>query len=304
MFVTGGGLETTMIFRLGIELPLFASFELLNTDDGQRALRSYHEPFLELARRHRIGAIVDTPTWRANREWAERLGYSPDELDAVIRRSVQFARALEADYEHEATPIAVSACLGPRGDGYHPHGLMSAEESEAYHSQEIATFAAAGVDLMSAWTLSYAAEAVGLVRAAMAAGVPISISFTVETDGRLPSGQPLGEAIEQVDAETASGAAYFMVNCAYPTHIRGALEAGGAWRERIHGVRPNASKKSHAELDESAELDDGDPLEWAADFLSLRPFLPALAVVGGCCGTDHRHVGEACALLLAGRAPA
>jgi S-methylmethionine-dependent homocysteine/selenocysteine methylase len=136
------------------------------------------------------------------------------------------------------------------------------------------------------------------VRAAARTGIPISISFTVETDGRLPSGQPLRAAIEEVDAETGGGAGYFMVNCAHPSHFAAVLEDDGPWRERIHGIRPNSSKKSHAELDESDELDEGDPAEWGADYAALRPLLPNLNVVGGCCGTDHRHVGEAFAQLL------
>jgi S-methylmethionine-dependent homocysteine/selenocysteine methylase len=140
--------------------------------------------------------------------------------------------------------------------------------------------------------MTYVEEAIGVARAARRAGLPAAISFTVETDGRLPSGQDLGEAIEQVDADAAP--AYFMINCAHPTHFEAVLEGGGGWRERIRGLRANASTKSHAELDEATELDSGDPADLGARYAGLRELLPELTVVGGCCGTDHRHVAEIC----------
>jgi homocysteine S-methyltransferase len=127
------------------------------------------------------------------------------------------------------------------------------------------------------------------------ADIPAAVSFTVETDGRLPTGQPLHEAIDQVDAETSSGAAYFMVNCAHPTHFADALEYDGAWRQRLVGLRANASSKSHAELDESTELDEGDPQDLGARHAALRDRLPNVTVLGGCCGTDARHVAAICA---------
>jgi homocysteine S-methyltransferase len=123
----------------------------------------------------------------------------------------------------------------------------------------------------------------------------VVISFTVETDGRLPSGQALHQAIKQVDAETAGAAAYFMVNCAHPTHFADALEDVGPSVDRIRGLRANASAKSHAELDEAEELDEGDPVELAQHYLDLAPQLRNLTVVGGCCGTDHRHIAAICA---------
>ena len=196
--------------------------------------------------------------------------------------------------ELRSAEVVVSGCVGPRGDAYRVDHAMSAGEAEAYHGPQVETFAGTSVDLVSALTLAYANEAIGIVRAAGRSGLPVVISFTVETDGRLPSGQTLGEAIEQVDAETAGGAAYFMVNCAHPTHFAHVLEPA-PWLERMRGVRANASKLSHAELDEAEELDAGDPAELASDYVELRSLLPNLNVVGGCCGTDHRHVDAICA---------
>jgi homocysteine S-methyltransferase len=169
---------------------------------------------------------------------------------------------------------------------------MSAQEAEAYHSRQIATFADTAADMVTAITMTHAEEAIGIVNAAGTAGMPVAISFTVETDGRLPTGQPLPEAIDQVDDETDRAAAYFMVNCAHPTHFAHVLEDEGAWRDRIGGLRANASTKSHAELDEAEELDEGDPVELGARHRALRTSLPGVAVLGGCCGTDYRHVEQ------------
>jgi len=278
-------METTLIFEQRMELPEFASFPLVETDEGRAALRDYFEPYLAIARERGVGIVLDTPTWRANPDWGEKLGYSLEQLEQANRAAVAFMGELRGEAD-----VLVCGCVGPRGDGYVPAELMSAEEAEDYHGWQIAIFADAGVDLASALTMNYVEEALGIARAADAAGLPSVISFTVETDGRLPSGQPLHEAIEQVDDATGGAPAYFMINCAHPTHFSDVLEHEGAWKERIRGLRANASKMSHAELDEAEELDAGNPDELASDYVALRSKLPNLTVVGGCCGTDHRHI--------------
>jgi S-methylmethionine-dependent homocysteine/selenocysteine methylase len=290
LFLTDGGLETTLIFHEGLDLPLFAAFTLLVDDAGQNVLRRYFHRYLDIAREREAGFVLDTATWRANPDWAAQLGYSSEALADVNRRAVALAEEIRADAETERTPVVINGVVGPRGDGYNPAFLMSAEEAEAYHSEQIATFADTAADMVSAITMTYADEAVGITRAARAAGMPVAISFTVETDGRLPDGQALRDAIERVDAETGGAPAYYMVNCAHPTHFDGVLAEEGPWRERIGGVRANASRMSHAELDESEELDEGDPDELAAQYRDLRPLLSSANVLGGCCGTDHRHV--------------
>jgi S-methylmethionine-dependent homocysteine/selenocysteine methylase len=291
-FLADGGLETTLIFHRGIDLPHFAAFDLLRTDAGREELRSYFEPYVELAREREVGMVLDTATWRASPDWAQRLGYSPEDLDDANRAAVALAEEIRAVGEDERTPIVVNGVVGPRGDGYDPAELMSADGAEGYHSRQIATFADSAADMVTAITMTNAEEAIGIVSAARTAGMPVAISFTVETDGRLPSGQPLADAIEQVDAATDHAAAYFMVNCAHPTHFAHVLEDEGTWRDRIGGLRANASAKSHAELDEAEELDEGDPVELGAQHRSLRARLPQVAVLGGCCGTDHRHVEQ------------
>jgi len=295
LFIADGGLETTLIFRDGFDLPHFAAFTLLDDERGRAGLRAYYEPYLRVAKEHGVGVVLDTPTWRANPDWGALLGYSPEQLDDVNRRAVRFLDELRGDDAN----VMISGCVGPRGDGYVAGELMTMDEAQRYHSRQVGTFAASGADLVSAITMTYAEEAVGIARAAAAAGVPVVLSFTVETDGRLPSGQPLREAVEQADAETAGSVSYFMVNCAHPSHFDGVLAGDEPWVKRVRGLRPNASTKSHAELDEADELDQGDPVDLGARLGEIRRRLPELVVVGGCCGTDERHIDEMCRAVLA-----
>lgn len=290
LFVTDGGLETELVFHDGRELPAFAAFPLLETPHGRQRLRRYYDNYLDIARGHRAGFVVETPTWRANPDWAAQLGYSRERLDELNRAAAQLAEAVRSAATADGITAVVSGCVGPRGDGYDPGEAMTADEAQGYHGAQIGTFASTSADQVTAITMTNAPEAIGVVRAASAAGIPSAVSFTVETDGRLPTGQPLHEAIEQVDAETDAAAAYFMINCAHPTHFRAVLDHDGAWRHRVVGLRVNASTKSHAELDESTELDEGNTDELAAGHVALRDRLPAVAVLGGCCGTDVRHV--------------
>jgi S-methylmethionine-dependent homocysteine/selenocysteine methylase len=289
LFLTDGGIETTLIFHQGLELPAFAAFVLLRDEAGTDELRRYYAPYLELAREQGVGLVLESPTWRASPRWAAELGVSEQELDDLNRRAI----ALMEELRDEAGGVAViSGCVGPQDDGYDPTTRLSAAGAQDYHATQIATFADTAADMVTAITMTYADEAVGLARAAGAAGMPVVISFTLETDGRLPSGQALGEAIAEVDAATDPVPAYYMINCAHPTHFEAVLETGEAWPSRIGGLRANASTKSHAELDEAEQLDEGDPADLGARHAALRDKLPKLNVLGGCCGTDHRHVGE------------
>jgi homocysteine S-methyltransferase len=301
VYITDGGMETTLIFHHGLDLPSFAAFDLLKDDAGVQTLRAYYEPYAAIAHEHRVGLLLDTPTWRANPDWGERLGYGPEALEAANRKAVALLEEIRAAAATEEAPVLISGCIGPRGDGYRADELMTADEAERYHAWQVAIFADSAADLVGAITLTYAEEAIGVVRAARTAGIPAVVSFTVETDGRLPSGQALRDAVERVDRETDGAAAYFMINCAHPTHFADALAGNGAWLGRVHGLRANASRKSHAELDEAEELDEGDPDELAAAYLALRQRLPSLNVVGGCCGTDERHIAAICSAWVSGR---
>ena len=290
IFLTDGGIETTLIYHEGLDLPDFAAFVLLSDESGREALRMYFRRYAALARDAGCGLVLEAPTWRANPDWAERLGYSPDLLDAANRAAIELMVELRRDFETPDSPMVTSGCVGPRSDGYRPSELMSPTEAQRYHATQIGTFSRTEADLVTAVTMTHSAEAIGVTRAAAEHGMPVVISFTVETDGSLPSGEALGAAIEAVDDETGAAPSYFMINCAHPTHFANTLRLGGDWVARVRGLRANASTMSHAELDEAEELDAGDPADLAARYAELRSEFAHLSVLGGCCGTDHRHV--------------
>lgn len=295
--ITDGGLETTLIFHDGLDLPAFASFPLLESEAGREALRRYFDRYLAVAREHGVPFVLDTVTWRANPDWGAELGYSPEAVADVNRAAVAFARELRDAAPAEQPPVTINGSVGPRGDAYRVDAAMTVDEAAAYHRPQLEALAEAGVDSVSALTLTYWEEAAGIVTAARAVGLAVVPSFTVETDGRLPSGQAIAAAVERVDLATDGAAELFMINCAHPTHFADVLDEP---LHRVGGLRANASTRSHAELDESTELDDGDPDDLAARYAALRGALPELRLVGGCCGTDHRHVRAVCAAMLAG----
>ncbi len=289
-FLTDGGLETTLVFHDGVDLPYFAAFDVMKDESGRSRLRDYYKRYIAIAGEHRVGFIFESPTWRASRDWAEKIGYSPEELSWMNSASIALMAVLREASETADSPMVLSGQIGPRGDGYVLSNTMSVAEAEAYHVEQVATFAATEADMVTAITMNYVEEAIGIARAAKAAGMPSVISLTTETDGRLPTGQPLKEAIETVDAMTDGAPAYYMINCAHPTHFVDVLAAGEAWTKRIRGLRANASRCSHAELDAATELDAGDPAELGREYRAILEKLPHINVLGGCCGTDHRHV--------------
>lgn len=292
LFLTDGGIETTLIFHDGLDLPYFAAFDLLRRPDGREALLRYFRTYAELARTYGTGLVLESPTWRASADWAAKLGYDERELADANDAAIELLAQVRNEYIGRVPAIVVSGCVGPRGDGYVPGERMTADEAQAYHSAQIRTFRRAGADLVTAITMNYVDEAIGIARAAGEAGIPVAISFTVETDGHLPAGESLEEAIARVDADTGGLPAYYMINCAHPAHFAARLTPGAAWLERVGGLRVNASAKSHAELNDSTALDAGNPVELGALHVPLLHTLKRATVVGGCCGTDHRHVEE------------
>ncbi len=286
VFLTDSGLETDLVFGGGWDLPDFAAYPLLDLDDGRAALRSYVDEHVRTAREAGLGIVVETPTWRASSDWGTRLGHDAETLASLNRRGAQLVDEARAGVDD--VPVVVSGCLGPRGDGYVPGVSMTPREAADYHRPQVEAFADSPADLVSALTMTGVGEAVGIVQAARAVDLPVVVSFTVETDGRLPDGTPLGDAVRAVDDATGGAAAYFMVNCAHPDHLAPAVDPAADWWPRLRGVRANASRMSHAELDEAPELDAGDPAELARQLADLRPL--GVTVLGGCCGTDVRHI--------------
>lgn len=298
LFLTDGGIETTLLFHEGLDLPDFAAFDLLKYQAGQQALQKYFRTYASLARNYQVGLILESATWRANPDWGTKLGYSPEALAEMNRKAIALLHDIRHDYETEHSRMVISGCIGPRGDGYIPADAMTADEAAHYHRTQIETFRDANADLVTAITMNYVEEAIGITRAAQAVNIPVVISFTVETDGNLPTGQSLEDAIVQVDQATDQFPVYYMINCAHPTHFAETLTANEPWLERIRGIRANASTKSHAELNESETLDDGNPEELGSQYRELKNKLKNLNVLGGCCGTDDRHVEAICKACL------
>ena len=286
-YVSDGGLETDLIFNRGVDLPEFASFPLVEDERGRDLLGDYYDGYAAVARKVGAGLTLESPTWRANPDWAAKVGYDTAALDRANRAAIDFLGRLRESYA-DLADVRIIGAIGPRGDGYIAGETADPDEAAEYHSGQIEAFARAGADLVAAYTITSPEEGQGIVRAARRAGAPVLVGFTVETDGRLPDGTPLRDAVTRVDAQDAPDG--FIVNCAHPTHIAPALD-GGDWLSRIVQVNPNASTMSHAELDEAEVLDSGDIDLLTTSYDGLRAKLPNLAVVGGCCGTDARHVG-------------
>jgi S-methylmethionine-dependent homocysteine/selenocysteine methylase len=308
VILADGGNETDLIFHHGQDLPHFAAFVLLDTEEGRELLREYYRPYLDIAREAGTGLVLETPTWRASPAWFTALDRPSSDLDPVNHAAVQLLRALCE--EQQGVDVFVSGCLGPRDDGFVAATMMDEQAAQDYHRPQVEAFHAAGADRVTAVTVAYPAEAVGIARAAQAADIECIISFTVETDGRLPDGRTLANAIRVVDDATDRAVAFFMVNCAHPSHVARALDAQAAdddgdrtWLSRVQGVRANASTRSHAELDAAEDLDDGDPATFGREMARLHARVPSLRVLGGCCGTDERHIRAVAQSVTAQGAP-
>ena len=298
MCITDGGMETDLVFHHQFDLPYFAAYDLLRHERGYVALFEYYTSYVHLAQTYNLGLILETPTWRANADWGAKIGDSSQDLETFNLQSVTLLEHIRDEYGDEARPIVISGCLGPRGDGYIPSQRMTVPEAQAYHAAQIGTFAQSNVDMIAALTLNYVEEATGLTLAAQEYGLPVCISFTVGTDGKLPTGDTLADAIQAVDRATDSGPVYYMINCAHPTHFSHLFTKQDRWVNRVKGLRGNASCLSHAELNESEILDEGNPSEFGAELKDLKTISPHLTVLGGCCGTDYRHIEQICKNLV------
>jgi homocysteine S-methyltransferase len=291
IFLADAGVETDLIFNHGIEIREFAAHTLLPDPKGRAALTKYFEGFLNLAEEQKAGFILDTVTWKAHPHWADKLGADAAELRAANEESVQLIADLRTRFSGNAKPIVLNGVIGPRGDAYRPDAVIAIDAAEEYFSQQLGWLAATEVDMVSALTFNQAGEAAGLARAARNMGLPVVVSFTVETNGALPTGQSLADAITEVDEATDRYPSYYMINCAHPDQFGDALQ-DAPWSRRLRGLRANASRQSHAELDAAPKLDAGNPHELAQQYRALADRLPWLNVFGACCGSDLRHVTE------------
>jgi S-methylmethionine-dependent homocysteine/selenocysteine methylase len=292
LFLTEGGIETSLIFQHGIDLPHFAAFHLLDDSRHRELIASYFQPYLEIARRFEAGFVIGSVTWRASEDWGRRLGYSKESLAEANRSAIELCCAIRDGADAFGQSIVISGCLGPRGDGYTPGAAMSVDESQLYHEIQMGTLVDTAADMVTAASLNYVEEAIGIAKAAKAMGMPLVESFTLGTDGALPNGDTLEKAILQVDQATDGYVSYFGINCAHATHFEHLFRETKPWTKRIRAVRANASNLSHQELDSSTELDTGAPVEFGRNYRRLKDSARQLNVLGGCCGTDHRHIEQ------------
>ncbi len=297
-FITDGGLETTFIFDYKVDLPHFAAFTTLLNPMYRKMLSKYYKQYLDVAAEYNTGFILESPTWRAGKDWGERMNYDQEEIFRINQRAIHFLDVIREDYEQQIEHIYVSGCVGPRSDGYVVEDKMSVEEAMNYHESQITAFKSAGADLITAMTINYVEEALGIVLAAREQNIPIVMSFTVETDGKLPDGTALEDAIMDLDWSTGSYPLYYMINCAHPSHYFSQLSGDTKWLKRIKGSRSNASALSHAELDASETVQREPMHEFTDSHVLLKSFLPDIQVWGGCCGSDHTHVESLCSSLL------
>ncbi len=297
LFLTDGGLETHLIFKKGYDLPFFAAFPLLETKGGRESLKNYYRPYVGLAKNKNCGFILETPTWRSSRDWGNQLGYDIKALDRINREAVDLMKDIRDESDTPDLPTIISGCMGPRGDAYTAVETMNMNDAAEYHRPQVITFADTDADMITAYTMTSSAEAAGLALAAEAEGMPVVISFTVETDGQLPSGEAIEDAILFVDLETGTTPVYYMINCAHPTHFRGLFQTN-AVINRVKGIRANASAKSHEELNQAEELDIGNLIELGRLYAEIKNS-SNISVLGGCCGTDIRHMEEICQAISA-----
>ena len=288
-FLAYTGMETDLLFNRGVDLPGFACYPLLETEEGREMLAGYFQDLIKIGRQNNVGVILESPTWVANRDRGAAIGYSSDRLIDLNRQAIGHMSAIRAGSGD--MPTVLSANIGPRDDAYAPNDQMTAEQAETYHLEQISALAETDADLISGYTVAYPAEAIGMVLAAKRVDLPVVIAFTVETDGKLPTGAALGEAILAVDAATDGYASYFMINCAHPDHFKDIL-TNEPWMQRLKGIVANASRCSHAELDEAEALDDGDPVELGQQLAEVCRRFPQINIIGGCCGTDIRHLAQ------------
>ncbi|MGF9566636.1 homocysteine S-methyltransferase family protein [Neorhizobium sp. BT27B] len=291
LMATGGGFETWLQYVDGFTLRHFCGFELLEDRRGAACLEQYQRKLVEAAVSQGFGVINEGLHYRASRDWGTLIGYSPQALEEINIRGIEFYRAIAREYHSAETPMIVGGAIGPRGDAYQTGAMIDAASAEDYHSEQILTLKRAGADMITAMTFSSVEEAIGISRAAVSAGLPIVISFFVKRGGLLSNGETLQQAIEMVDAATDAAPAYYMINCTHPTEFEPALTVG-TWAKRLGGFMPNAVAMETLELCKLGHLEDGDPEELGHQMGALAERYPHINVWGGCCGTDARHIGR------------
>ena len=291
-YLTEGGTETEILYKWGFELPEFAMFPLLDNPEADAVIRNIYRRYFDVAEARDTGLLILGHDYRASPDWGKKLGYSPDALAKMQRRTIRFLADMRAEYKGRVTDAYIAGCIGPRGDAYGTGGDITAAQAEDYHSVQLTTLKDTDADMAIAMTFNNIPEAVGVIRAATALAIPVGISLTLTTDSRLRSGPTLREAVETIDERTDGGAAWFGTNCAHPLEFEPALADDGPWTDRLRYIRPNAVKMEQVALCKLGHLEDGDPVELGQQMGEVARRFPLADILGGCCGTDERHLDE------------
>lgn len=292
LFLTEGGSETEIMYRHGFELPEFAMFTLLENPKAVPIMRDMFCAQLDVAAEFGLSFLLTGLDYRASPDWGAKLGYSAQGLADANISAIEFLRDIAQGYEDQIPRLLVGGILGPRGDAYDLNQNITAESAEDYHSVQLNTLKAAGVDFVSAQTFNNVPEAVGVCKAASKMGVALSVGLTLDSTCRLKSGPSLAEAITEIDALTGEQAPdFYLLNCSHPVEYEPALE-NASWIKRLRGVRPNASKMEKLALCKLGHLEDGDPVELGAQLGDLSQRFPHMDIFGGCCGTGDSHLRE------------
>ena len=291
-YLTEGGTETEVLYKWGFELPEFAMYPLLDNPEANAVIRDIYRRYFHVAETCDTGLLILGHDYRASPDWGAKLGYTPEGLADMQRRTIRFLADMRVAYEGRVTDTYIAGCIGPRGDAYGSGGEMSEAEAEDYHSVQLTTLKDTEADMAIALTFNNIPEAVGVVRAAAALGIPVGISLTLTTESRLRSGPTLREAVEVIDECTGSGAAWFGTNCSHPLEFEPALADDGDWVDRLRYIRPNAVKMEKVALCKLGHLEDGDPVELGKQMGEVARRFPRADILGGCCGTDERHLAE------------
>ena len=291
-YLTEGGSETEIMYKWGFELPEFEMYPLLDNPQADEIIRNMFRRYFEVAAQHDTGMLLNGHDYRASPDWGAKLGYSPEALRNMQHRVIDFLDGMRAEYADRVSDVYIAACIGPRGDAYGSGGEITADEAEDYHSVQLKNLDGTAADMAVAATFNNVPEAIGVIRAANGAGRPIGVSLTLTPEGRLRSGPGLGEAIETIDEATDGGAAWFGTNCSHPLEFEPALAEQGPWLDRLRYIRPNAARMDKIALCSLGHLEDGDPVELGGQMGEVARRLPRADIIGGCCGTDERHLSE------------
>lgn len=292
--ITDGGIETRIMFETNLSMdPELQVAALVPDPDGAAALRSIYESYIKAAGEFGLPIVIGTPTFRASLNFARRAGHGGEESVRELNvGAVRLLRQLREDSDHR--PIFIAGVIGPSGDAYTPGDALGAPEAAAYHRLQTEVLAEEGVEFLFAPTFPAVDEALGVAMAMGRSGLPYVVSFVLDTAGRVLDGTPLTAAIERIDNEALPPPLYYSISCVYPDVAARALEDAARDSKtlvgRIAELKANGSPLGTDELVRLDHIEATPPEPFAELLWSLHESHPVLRVIGGCCGTDDRHI--------------